>query len=183
MLRTWRITASYPLVSPTDGISPPMPVLRFVDEHNFSGKTIASFRTHGTDGLSNTIRELTAAFPEDGNMLDAIGICRPSHTRVDHGIRLGEPPNKSPRTSIESVLPWTFEQEVLTMPHIAITMIPGRDEETKQALARKTQAFLVEELGIDPKFVSVFIQDIPKEEWAESMKQFPDEIMFVKPGV
>lgn len=69
------------------------------------------------------------------------------------------------------------------MPHIAITMIPGRDEETKQALARKTQAFLVEELGIDPKFVSVSIQDIPKEEWAESMKQFPDEIMFVKPGV
>lgn len=69
------------------------------------------------------------------------------------------------------------------MPHIAITMIPGRDDETKQALALKTQAFLVSELGIDPKFVSVSIQDIPKEEWAESMKQFPDEIMFVKPGV
>lgn len=69
------------------------------------------------------------------------------------------------------------------MPHIAITMIPGRDDETKQALALKTQAFLAGELGIDPKFVSVSIQDIPKEEWAESMKQFPDEIMFVKPGV
>ena len=69
------------------------------------------------------------------------------------------------------------------MPHIAITMIPGRDDETKQALALKTQAFLVGELGIDPKFVSVSIQDIPKEEWAEFMKQFSDEIMFVKPGV
>ena len=69
------------------------------------------------------------------------------------------------------------------MPHIAITMIPGRDNETKQALALKTQAFLVGELGIDPKFVSVSIQDIPKEKCAESMKQFPDEIMFVKPGV
>lgn len=69
------------------------------------------------------------------------------------------------------------------MPHIAITMIPGRDDETKQALALKTQAFLVGELGIDPKFVSVSIQDIPKEEWAESMEQFSDEIMFVKPGV
>ena len=69
------------------------------------------------------------------------------------------------------------------MPHIAITMIPGRDDETKQALALKTQAFLVGELGIDPKFVSVSIQDIPKDEWAESMKRFPDEIMFVKPGV
>lgn len=69
------------------------------------------------------------------------------------------------------------------MPHIAITMIPGRDDETKQALALKTQAFQVGELGIDPKFVSVSIQDIPKEKWAEYMKQFPDEIMFVKPGV
>lgn len=69
------------------------------------------------------------------------------------------------------------------MPHVAITMIPGRDNETKQALALKTQAFLVRELGIDPKFVSVSIQDIPKEDWNQSMEQFPDEIMFVKPGV
>ena len=29
------------------------------------------------------------------------------------------------------------------MPHVAITVIPGRDEETKRALAQKTQAFLV----------------------------------------
>ena len=69
------------------------------------------------------------------------------------------------------------------MPHVAVTMIPGRDDETKQALALKTQAFLVQELGIDPKFVSVSIQDIAKEDWAESMEQFSDEIMFVKPGV
>lgn len=69
------------------------------------------------------------------------------------------------------------------MPHLAITMIPGRDDKTKQTLALKTQAFLVQELGIDPKFVSVSIQDIPKEDWSKSMEQFPDEIMFVKPGV
>ena len=69
------------------------------------------------------------------------------------------------------------------MPHVAITMIPGRDDETKRALALKTQAFLVQELGIDPKFVSVSIQDIPKEDWNKSMEQFSDEIMFVKPGV
>ncbi len=69
------------------------------------------------------------------------------------------------------------------MPHVAITMIPGRDDETKQALALKTQAFLVQELGIDPKFVSVSIQDIPQEDWSKSMEQFPDEIMFVKPSV
>lgn len=69
------------------------------------------------------------------------------------------------------------------MPHIAITMIPGRDEETKRALAQKTQAFLVQELGINPKFVSVSIQDIPMENRKSSMEQFPDDIMFVKPGV
>lgn len=55
------------------------------------------------------------------------------------------------------------------MPHVAITMIPGRDEETKLAMAKKTQEFLVGELGIDPKFVSVSIQDIPMEDWQKSM--------------
>lgn len=69
------------------------------------------------------------------------------------------------------------------MPHIAITMIPGRDDKAKQTLAEKTQAFIVEELGIDPKFVSVSIQDIPTESWNKSMEQFPEDIMYVKPGV
>lgn len=69
------------------------------------------------------------------------------------------------------------------MPHVAITMIPGRDDETKRTLAMKTQEFLVKELGIDPKFVSVSIQDIPMDEWNKSMEQFPEEIMYVKPGV
>ena len=69
------------------------------------------------------------------------------------------------------------------MPHVAITMFPGRDEKTKRALALKTQALLQKELGIDPKFISVSIQDIPPEDWAESMQQFPEGIMFVKPGV
>ena len=69
------------------------------------------------------------------------------------------------------------------MPHVAITMIPGRDRETKCTLAQKTQAFLVKELGIDPKFVSVSIQDILLEDWAKSMEQFSEDILFVKPGV
>ena len=69
------------------------------------------------------------------------------------------------------------------MPHVAITMIPGRDREAKRALAQKTQAFLVKELAIDPKFVSVSIQDIPLEDWAKSMEQFSEDILFVKPGV
>lgn len=69
------------------------------------------------------------------------------------------------------------------MPHVAITMIPGRDDAAKCALALKTQELLVKELGIDPKFVSVSIQDIPMEDWQKSMEQFPDDILYVKPGV
>ena len=68
------------------------------------------------------------------------------------------------------------------MPHVAITVIPGRDEETKRALAQKTQAFLVKELGVDPKFVSVSVQDIPVEDWQKAMEQFSDDILYVKPG-
>ena len=69
------------------------------------------------------------------------------------------------------------------MPHVAITVIPGRDEETKRALAQKTQAFLVKELGVDPKFVSVSVQDIPVEDWQKAMEQFSDDILYVKPCV
>ncbi len=69
------------------------------------------------------------------------------------------------------------------MPHIAITMIPGRDVEAKQRLARKAQAFIASELGIDRKFVFVSIQDIQPENWEQNMEQFPEDILFVKPGV
>ena len=69
------------------------------------------------------------------------------------------------------------------MPHVAITMIPGLDEEAKRVLAKRTQEFLAGELGIAPKFVSVSIQDVPMEDWQKSMEQFPDEILYVKPGV
>lgn len=55
----------------------PMPVLSFVDEYDFSGKTIIPFCTHGTGGLSNTIRDLTAALPDDVTILDAIGVYPP----------------------------------------------------------------------------------------------------------
>lgn len=55
----------------------PMAVLSFVDEYDFSGKTIVPFCTHGTGGLSSTIRDLTAALPDDVTILDPIGVYRP----------------------------------------------------------------------------------------------------------
>lgn len=54
----------------------PMPVLTFVEEYDLSGKTIVPFVTHGTGGLSATIRDLTAALPEGTVILDEIGVYR-----------------------------------------------------------------------------------------------------------
>ncbi len=55
----------------------PMAVLSFVEEYDFSGKTIIPFCTHGTGGLSNTIQDLTAALPDDVTILNPIGVYRP----------------------------------------------------------------------------------------------------------
>lgn len=55
----------------------PMPVLTFVEEYDWSGKTVVPFVTHGTGGLSSTIRDLTAALPEDATILEPIGVYRP----------------------------------------------------------------------------------------------------------
>lgn len=65
------------------------------------------------------------------------------------------------------------------MPHVAITMIPGRDDVTKKELAEKMQLFLAKELAVDKKFVSVSIQDVPIRDWDSEMKKFPDDSMFV----
>lgn len=69
------------------------------------------------------------------------------------------------------------------MPHVTITMIPGRNREQKKSLAGQVQKLLCTELQIDEKFVSVSIEDIAKENWQESMEKFSDDIMYVKPGV
>lgn len=55
----------------------PMPVLTFVEEYDWSGKTVVPFVTHGTGGLSSTIRDLSAALPEDATILEPIGVYRP----------------------------------------------------------------------------------------------------------
>ena len=55
----------------------PMPVLTFVEEYDWSGKTVVPFVTHGTGGLSGTIRDLTAALPEDVTIPEPIGVYRP----------------------------------------------------------------------------------------------------------
>lgn len=69
------------------------------------------------------------------------------------------------------------------MPHIDMTMIPGRDDKAKTEIAAKLQRFLAEELKIEPKFVSVSIEDIPRENWEAHMQSLSDKTMYVKPGI
>ncbi len=65
------------------------------------------------------------------------------------------------------------------MPHIAITMFPGRDDKTKEALAGKMKETLVKELGVSESVVSVSVQDVRKEDWDAEMKIL-EEAMFIK---
>lgn len=68
------------------------------------------------------------------------------------------------------------------MPHIAITMFPGRDEETKTRLAAKMQQCMVEELGVDADVVSVSIADVPQDKWSENIRSIDKNTMFIAPG-
>lgn len=54
----------------------PMAIFSFVEQHDLSGKTVIPFVAHGTGGLSSTIRDLTAALPEDAAVLEPVGIYR-----------------------------------------------------------------------------------------------------------
>jgi 4-oxalocrotonate tautomerase len=69
------------------------------------------------------------------------------------------------------------------MPHIDMTMIPGRDDKAKAEIAVQLQRFAAEKLKIDPKFVSVSIEDIPRESWEAHMQSMSGKTMYVKPGV
>lgn len=69
------------------------------------------------------------------------------------------------------------------MPHIDITMIPGRDDRAKKEIAVKVQRFLAKELNIEEKFISVSIEDVAKEEWTTHMEKMKDKKIFVEPGV
>lgn len=55
----------------------PMAALSFVEAYDFSGKTIVPFVNHGIGGLSGTIRDLSAALPDDMTILEPICVYRP----------------------------------------------------------------------------------------------------------
>lgn len=55
----------------------PMAVLTFVEEYDFSGKTVVPFVAHGTGGISGSVRDMRASLPEDCTVLEPIGVYRP----------------------------------------------------------------------------------------------------------
>ncbi len=61
------------------------------------------------------------------------------------------------------------------MPHIAVMMYPGRDEEAKKNLAYKIQALVMEEFKLPEAAVSVSMNDIEKEKFPEAMAKVPKE--------
>lgn len=62
------------------------------------------------------------------------------------------------------------------MPHIAITMYPGRGEEAKQSLAKRMQQTIIDELKVPSCYVSVSIEEISPDKWEENLAQFADHI-------
>lgn len=61
---------------PNWGYSCPMAIYSFLEEYDFSGKTVIPFCTHGTGGLADTVSDITDSLPEDCTVLKPIGVYR-----------------------------------------------------------------------------------------------------------
>lgn len=67
------------------------------------------------------------------------------------------------------------------MPHIAIKMYPGRDEETKKNLAEKTRNFIMQEMNMEAKYISVSVEEVEKENWEkEVVGQIAEKDLYIK---
>lgn len=56
----------------------PMPLYTFLEEYDFSGKTIIPFTTHGGSGFSGTIRTIESLQPDAAVMEDGLSVSRNS---------------------------------------------------------------------------------------------------------
>ncbi len=65
------------------------------------------------------------------------------------------------------------------MPHIAITMLPGRTPEQKKSLACRLREALASELGVDKLLVSVSVEDLALENWDGFLKGLPDDSILI----
>lgn len=65
------------------------------------------------------------------------------------------------------------------MPHIAVTMLPGRSHAAKQDLAEKLRDALIDVLGVEPKYISVSIEDVEMKDWEKAMERINDKYMII----
>lgn len=72
------------------------------------------------------------------------------------------------------------------MPHIIVKLYPGRGEEQKINIVESITAAVSENLNIDKSTISVAIEEVPAENWAEEVykKDIIDkqENLYRKPG-
>ncbi|MCJ7790752.1 MAG: 4-oxalocrotonate tautomerase family protein [Candidatus Atribacteria bacterium] len=72
------------------------------------------------------------------------------------------------------------------MPHIIIKMYTGRTEEQKKKLVKAITDSIVKIADADDKYVSIAIEDVSPEDWAEKVYR-PDILekqntLYKKPG-
>lgn len=65
----------------------PMAIHSFLEEYDFSGKTVIPFCTHGTSGLASAIQDIEGDLPDSVTLLEPIGVYRPkvdfSHDEIN----------------------------------------------------------------------------------------------------
>jgi 4-oxalocrotonate tautomerase len=72
------------------------------------------------------------------------------------------------------------------MPHVIIKMYAGRTEEQKKKLVKVITDSIVKIVDADEKYVSITIEDVSPEDWAEKVYR-PDILekqntLYKKPG-
>jgi 4-oxalocrotonate tautomerase len=72
------------------------------------------------------------------------------------------------------------------MPHVIIKMYAGRTEEQKKKLVKTITDSIVKIVDADEKYVSIAIEDVSPEDWAEKVYR-PDILekqntLYKKPG-
>lgn len=65
------------------------------------------------------------------------------------------------------------------MPHITVTMLPGRSPEQKKSLARQLRETLAAALNVDAMIVSVSVEDLPMEGWSEFLRSLPEDSIII----
>lgn len=59
--------------------------------------------------------------------------------------------------------------------HIAITTLPGYSPQEKKLLARRLKEATANLMGVIPCTVSVFVKDLPIENWGDFIRELPDD--------